>query len=368
MIEEILDNVAGSPPSINFGEYSVGDYLDDTTGADHWQAISGALCHALIFETASRDTYNTNVFGANYFLGFRSAVVGGGEFYITPYGLAYKLMAKHFGDRRLADSQSAIPSRSIEHRRANWYGADLTAFANLDHVVFMSSKDPVSGKLFIMAINTTKTSIETINVAVTGAITFNENGTGIADNINRIHTLSAAALTDLNTLANPRNVAITSELFKDSARINNYTNGNFDYDFPAASITVFEVEPTVSGAVAPFWPDSPLISKAGGTVGKAYNEMIIPSVDVIDMNDDTLTFSVLPVAPATAWLSIAADGTLSGTPDAAGVNEFDITADDGTGNQTVCRLKIKIVPILGALELVATPDTLALWTFNQDEI
>lgn len=79
------------------------------------------------------------------------------------------------------------------------------------------------------------------------------------------------------------------------------------------------------GPLAPVFNSDP-ISKAGAIQDQSYSETL--AADASDGNGDVLTFSKLS---GPAWLSVASDGTLSGTPDASdvGLNEFVVQVSDG---------------------------------------
>jgi hypothetical protein len=76
-----------------------------------------------------------------------------------------------------------------------------------------------------------------------------------------------------------------------------------------------------------------------GVAYESYAGSPIITGSAIDGNGDTLTYSKVA---GPAWLSVASNGYLSGTPGAsdAGINEFTVQADDGTGNTTNAQLII----------------------------
>jgi len=80
--------------------------------------------------------------------------------------------------------------------------------------------------------------------------------------------------------------------------------------------------------------------------GRAYEDKVrAPLITgcAVDADGDTLTYSKVD---GPAWLTIATNGYLSGTPLTAdvGTNVFTVLADDGTGNTTTAKL---ILPVVG---------------------
>lgn len=71
----------------------------------------------------------------------------------------------------------------------------------------------------------------------------------------------------------------------------------------------------------------------------AYSKSIAGSAD--DADGDTLTYSIIS---GPAWLSMDADGNVSGTPSRSdkGVNYWEIKVQDGQGGEDTARLKIKV--------------------------
>ncbi|MDH3981934.1 MAG: Ig-like domain-containing protein, partial [Kiritimatiellaceae bacterium] len=101
--------------------------------------------------------------------------------------------------------------------------------------------------------------------------------------------------------------------------------------FDKATLQIF-VEPLGS---APVWSSDPVV-KADGDLGAAYTgETLAGSATDADL--DPLTYSLFDVG---TWLSVAADGALSGTPDTVGANSFGILVEDGTGLSDTASLQI----------------------------
>ncbi|NIS54696.1 MAG: silent information regulator protein Sir2, partial [Phycisphaerae bacterium] len=82
------------------------------------------------------------------------------------------------------------------------------------------------------------------------------------------------------------------------------------------------------------------INKPDATEGVAYSDTIAGSATDVDVGD-TLTYSKVD---GPAWLTVAADGTLSGTPGAGdvGANVFTVQVDDGNGGTDTATLNITV--------------------------
>jgi len=96
----------------------------------------------------------------------------------------------------------------------------------------------------------------------------------------------------------------------------------------------------------PVWAGNP-ISKAGADEGTAYSSSL--AADAIDPNaGDTLTFSKVS---GPAWLNVAANGNLTGTPSASdsGANQWVVRASDNNGLATDTTLDIQVGVVLGEL-------------------
>ncbi|MDH3982152.1 MAG: fibronectin type III domain-containing protein, partial [Kiritimatiellaceae bacterium] len=93
------------------------------------------------------------------------------------------------------------------------------------------------------------------------------------------------------------------------------------------------------------------IIKADATGGLAYTGETLAG-SATDADGDTLTYSLPRIG---TWLTVAADGALSGTPDVLGTNTFEILVEDGTGWVDKATLEI-VVNINGSVpEWVSDP-------------
>jgi hypothetical protein len=102
----------------------------------------------------------------------------------------------------------------------------------------------------------------------------------------------------------------------------------------------------------PVFTSDPIV-KSDATYGQAYSGSI--AGDASDPNADPLSYSK---TGGPAWLSVAANGTLSGTPAASdlGVNTFDVNVSDGRGGSDTAKLQITVIALLAVPTIIsATP-------------
>lgn len=97
--------------------------------------------------------------------------------------------------------------------------------------------------------------------------------------------------------------------------------------------------PIINPPMPPQFLTDPL-QKNAIVSGYAYNGSL--AEDATDPNSDPLTFSV---NPTNTWLSVAANGTLSGTPQSsdAGTNEWTVSVTDGISGTNSATLQIEII-------------------------
>ncbi len=113
------------------------------------------------------------------------------------------------------------------------------------------------------------------------------------------------------------------------------TRGGTTYGTFAENFTVVGSELTaIAGdipALPPYWKEDP-VSTGSGITGRAYADTLAGKA--ADHNGDTITFSK---ASGPAWLVVAGDGSLSGSPTVSGTNTFTVTATDidGATNATL---------------------------------
>ncbi len=91
---------------------------------------------------------------------------------------------------------------------------------------------------------------------------------------------------------------------------------------------------------APAFTSDP-VSEAGAIEGSSYGSSIADNAS--DPDGDTLSFSKVS---GPAWLNIAANGSLSGTPAAGdvGLNSWTVQVDDGRGGSATATLEINVDP------------------------
>jgi hypothetical protein len=122
-------------------------------------------------------------------------------------------------------------------------------------------------------------------------------------------------------------------------------NGSDSFTFIANDNVANSAAATVSITVnpandAPVFSSDP-ISTANASEGVAYSDSIAGTATDID-SGDTLSYSKDAGDPA--WLTVASDGTLSGTPGTGdvGLNTFTITVDDNQGGVDTATLNITV--------------------------
>ena len=101
-----------------------------------------------------------------------------------------------------------------------------------------------------------------------------------------------------------------------------------------ATLQITVVAPTNS---PPVFTSNPIV-KANGTVGIAYSGTLAGSAT--DPNNDPLTFSK---TGGPAWLTVASNGSLGGTPSASGLQSFTVSVSDGNGGSAAATLEITVV-------------------------
>jgi len=103
-----------------------------------------------------------------------------------------------------------------------------------------------------------------------------------------------------------------------------------------ATLQINVVAPTTTNS-PPVFTSNP-IAKANATLGSAYSGTLAGSAT--DPNNDPLTFSK---TGGPAWLTVASNGALSGTPGATGLNSFTVSVADGKGGSAAATLEITVV-------------------------
>jgi hypothetical protein len=118
-------------------------------------------------------------------------------------------------------------------------------------------------------------------------------------------------------------------------------NGGFDFwgnPLSAGAPCIGAHELTVGGNNPPVFTSDPL-SKPDATENAAYSDSI--AGDATDADSDPLTFSVIA---GPAWLNLAFNGVLSGTPGAGdvGANSWTVQVSDGNGGTDIATLNITV--------------------------
>jgi hypothetical protein len=113
---------------------------------------------------------------------------------------------------------------------------------------------------------------------------------------------------------------------------------------------------------APMFTVDP-INKPDATEGAAYSDTIAGSATDVDAGD-TLTYSKVS---GPAWLTVSADGTLSGTPGSGdvGANVFTVQVDDGNGGTDTATLNITVNT---APAIPAAPSNLSATAVSKTQI
>lgn len=141
---------------------------------------------------------------------------------------------------------------------------------------------------------------------------------------------------DLDNLASSNGLSLSSTFIVKFQHYDNYAIATDGFAFDEISVT--GSGPPVNNP--PVFTNDPF-SKANATEGVAYGGSI--SGDATDADSDPLTFSKVS---GPAWLSVAANGALSGTPGGGdvGANQFTVGVDDGNGGSDQAVMNITVDP------------------------
>lgn len=138
---------------------------------------------------------------------------------------------------------------------------------------------------------------------------------------------------DLDALAAANGLSLTSTFIVKFQQYDNspITSDGFAFD---------EINVTAPGNNPPAFTNDPF-SKANATQGVAYSGSI--AGDATDPDSDPMTFSKVS---GPAWLSVATNGALSGTPGSGdvGANQFTVRAEDGNGGSDQAVMNITVDP------------------------
>ena len=138
---------------------------------------------------------------------------------------------------------------------------------------------------------------------------------------------------------------LTSSAYTDSA----VTNGTTYFYVVTASVpgsnssATSNQQSATPNAVPTF--DAATIVEVGATEGQAYSSSLADNAS--DTDEDALTFSIVS---GPAWLAVATDGALSGTPSGsdAGLNEWTVAVADGNGGTDQSTLQITVADVAPA--------------------
>ncbi|MDT8389968.1 MAG: tandem-95 repeat protein [Lentisphaeria bacterium] len=131
------------------------------------------------------------------------------------------------------------------------------------------------------------------------------------------------------------------------------------FDGASGSANIDNVQVSVSGAggdnTAPAWVTNP-VNEADAAEDVVYSGTL--AGDATDADGDTLTYAKVS---GPAWLSVAADGALSGTPTNAdvGLNSFTVSVSDSIATPVEATLNITVVNVNDAPVFTVDPITAA---------
>ncbi|MCK6560353.1 M4 family metallopeptidase [bacterium] len=176
---------------------------------------------------------------------------------------------------------------------------------------------------------------------------FSNNG---GTNFVKVQSLSGSSTAwqsfnlDLDALAAANGLSLTSTFIVKFQQYDDYpiTTDGFAFD---------EISVTVPGNNPPSFTNDPL-NKPSATEGVAYSASL--AGDATDPDNDPLTFSKVS---GPAWLSVASNGALSGTPGSGdvGTNQFTVRVEDGRGGSDQALMNITVNPA-GSGWVVITSD------------
>lgn len=141
---------------------------------------------------------------------------------------------------------------------------------------------------------------------------------------------------DLDALAAANGLSLSSTFIVKFQQYDNYPIATDGFAFDEISVT--GSAPPVNNP--PAFTNDPF-SKANATQDVAYSGSI--AGDATDPDSDPLTFSKVS---GPAWLSVAANGALSGTPGSGdvGANQFTVRVEDGNGGSDQAVMNITVDP------------------------
>ncbi|PXA04648.1 hypothetical protein DDZ13_05605 [Coraliomargarita sinensis] len=206
---------------------------------------------------------------------------------------------------------------------------------------------PVEATLNITVLNTNDAPVFTSDPIAGADATedalYGETLAGTATDADTGDTLTFSKLSGPAWLAVNANGALSGVPAQSDVGVNSFTvqvdDGNGGTDTATLNITVVDVNDAPVFAVDP-------ITGANATADEAYAGSISGSATDEDPAD-SLTYSLVS---GPAWLNVATDGALSGTPSSTdeGLNAFTVQVDDGNGGSDTATLNITVDPAVVA--------------------
>ncbi len=220
---------------------------------------------------------------------------------------------------------------------------DSTGDANLPdlHVYLLDSADPTgTGTTFFYHGNADPNA----SAKLVGAATPKPTITGTADNPfspaeSRSITLSGAALDLLKSYYSGNTPTRSTVYFRFNMSVDPATTTFRRYRVnTAANGSSLQLNYLAPANSAPTWSGS-TVNKAAAAEGSAYAASL--TSDASDIDHDVLTFAKVS---GPAWLNVAADGSLSGTPGSSDVgdNSFTVSVRDGSSMPVQATLAISV--------------------------